>query len=316
MSLALDPEVAQALAPMVAAMGDVTPPPLGDVAARRPIAEAIMAQTGAAQPIPDDVTTTDFSATATDGTPVSLRWYAKTNSAPGSAALYLHGGGMIMGSVALYDGPLARFVSRSGVPMLAVDYRLAPEHPHPTPVEDSYLGLTWLSEHAAELGVDPRRIAVMGDSGGGGLAAAVALLARDRHGPALARQILICPMLDDRNTIPDPNIAPFAVWTYEDNATAWGALLGAAAGGPDVSAYAAAARATDLTGLPPAYLEVGQLDIFRDENLTYALGLGRAGVPVEFHLHPGVPHEFETFAFDADVAKRATADQLRVLRSL
>jgi acetyl esterase/lipase len=223
---------------------------------------------------------------------------------------------MIAGSVALYDGPVARYVSNSGVPMLAVDYRLAPEHAHPIPVEDCYAGLEWLAEHSGELAIDQARIAVMGDSAGGGLAAGVALLARDRGGPALAHQILIFAMLDDNNTTPDPEIAPFAVWSYDDNITAWGALLGDAIGGPDVPIYAAPARAADLSGLPPCYLEVGQLDIFRDEDLAYAQRLSRAGVTVEFHLRPGVPHEFETIAFAADVARRAVGDRLRVLRGI
>ena len=140
-----------------------------------------MAQTAAMQPTPADVTITDFHTVADDGTQLLLRWYVKAGAAPGPAALYLHGGGMILGSVALYDGPVARYVSSSGVPMLSVDYRLAPEHPHPIPVEDAYAGLLWLSEHADELGVDPGRIAVMGDSAGGGLAAGLALLTRDRR---------------------------------------------------------------------------------------------------------------------------------------
>jgi acetyl esterase/lipase len=223
---------------------------------------------------------------------------------------------MISGSVAIYDGPVSRYVSNSGVSMLAVDYRLAREHPHPTPVEDCYTGLCWLAEHADELSIDPARIGVMGDSAGGGLAAAVALLARDRRGPDLAAQILIYPMLDDRNTTPDPEIAPFAVWSYADNITAWGALLGDAIGGPDVPAYAAPARATDLSDLPACYIEVGQLDIFRDEDLAYAQRLSRAGVSVEFHLRPDVPHEFETYAYTSDVARRSGADRLRSLRRI
>jgi len=247
---------------------------------------------------------------------ILLRWYVKNGAAPGAAVLYLHGGGMIMGSVALYDGPVARYVSNSGVPILSVDYRRAPEHPYPTPIEDCYAGLQWLGTHAAELGVDPARIAVMGDSAGGGSAAALALLARDRGGPALARQILIYPMLDDRNTVPDPEIVPFALWTYDDNITGSGALLGDAIGGPDVPAYAAPARVTDAAGLPAASIEVGQVDIFRDEDLAYAQRLSRAGVAVEFHLRPGVPHEFETFAYDTDVACRASADRIRVLTAL
>jgi acetyl esterase/lipase len=312
----LDPEVAAALAPMAAAMADVVPPPVGDVESRRPVLETIMAETAALQPLPTDVKTTDFQTTTDDGAQVLLRWYAKDGVAAESAVLYLHGGGMISGSVDIYDGPVSRYVSSSGVSMLAVDYRLAPEHPYPVPVEDCYVGLRWLIDHASELGVDPARIAVMGDSAGGGLAAAVALLARDRCGPDLAHQILIYPMLDDRNTTPDFEIAPFAVWSYDDNITGWGALLGDAIGGSDVPAYAAPARAADLSGLPACYIEVGQLDIFRDEDFAYAERLGRAGVTVEFQLRPGVPHEFETYAYASDVARRSAADRLRVLRGI
>jgi len=316
MTFTLDPQVAAILAPMAEAMADAPHPPVGDIQTRRVQLEALMAQTAAMQPTPADVTITDFHTVADDGTQLLLRWYVKAGATPGPAVLYLHGGGMILGSVALYDGPLARYVSSSGVPMLSVDFRLAPEHPHPTPVEDAYAGLLWLREHANELGVDPGRIAVMGDSAGGGLAAGLALLTRDRGGPAVARQILIFPMLDDRTITPDPQTAPFVTWGYEDNLTGWTALLGTRTGGPDVPVYAAPARAGDLTGLPTTYLEVGQLDIFRDEDLTYARRLSDAGVDVEFHLHPGVPHQFDTFAWDTDVAHRAVADRLRALASL
>ena len=151
---------------------------------------------------------------------------------------------------------------------------------------------------------------------GGGLAAGVSILARDRQGPAIARQILLMPMLDDRNLSPDPRLAPFVLWSWDDDRTGWGALLGDAAGGPDVPAAAAPARVADPAGLPPAYIEVGQLDIFRDEDLTYALRLSNPGVPVEFHLHPGVPHEFEGIAFTSDAAERVIADRVRVLAAL
>jgi acetyl esterase/lipase len=144
----------------------------------------------------------------------------------------------------------------------------------------------------------------------------VTLLARDRGGPTLSHQILIYPMLDDRNTSPDPEILPFAVWSYDDNVTGWGALLGDAIGTANVPAYAAPARAANLSGLPPCYLEVGQLDIFRDEDLTYAQRLSEAGVTVEFHLRPGVPHEFETYAHASDIARRSVADRLRVLSTI
>ncbi|MEO3809186.1 alpha/beta hydrolase [Sphaerisporangium sp. B11E5] len=318
MGFALDPQVAEALAPIAEAMAGTTPPPVGDVATRRAALEGLIAHTDQAQPRPADVTSTDHKLVTADGAAIRLRWYAKHGSTgtPGPAAVYFHGGGMILGHIDLFDGSLARYVSASGTPILSVDYRRAPEHPHPAPVEDAYAGLVWLHEHAAELGADPARVAVFGDSAGGGLAAAVSILARDRGGPAIARQILLMPMLDDRTLTPDPQLAPFVLWSWDDNRTGWGALLGAAAGGPDVPASAAPARVADPTGLPPAYIEVGQLDIFRDEALTYALRLSRSGVPVEFHLHPGVPHEFESIAFTSDVANRVITDRIRVLAAL
>jgi acetyl esterase/lipase len=269
-----------------------------------------------AQPIASDVETTDYELTVAAGSTILARWYRLPSSDSRAAVVYLHGGGMILGSVPIFDGPVSRYVAHTGVPMLSVDYRLAPEHPYPTPVEDAYTGLVWLAAHAAELEVDPDRIAIMGDSAGGGLAAATAILSRDRSGPSLTRQILLYPMLDDRTATPDPELVPFAGWTYDDNVTGWRALLGERAGGPSVESTAAPARLTDATGLPPAYIEVGQLDIFRDEDAAYALALSQAGVPVEFHLHPGVPHEYDAIAFSADVSRRALADRHRVLKSI
>ena len=230
--------------------------------------------------------------------------------------MFFHGGGYIFGHIDLFDGPVSRYVSANDVPFLSVEYRRAPEHPFPTPLEDAYAALRWLHDHAADLGVDPDRIGLMGDSAGGGIAAALTILARERGGPKIARQILLMPMLDDRTRTPDPEIASNVLWSYDDSATAWPALLGEKAGGPDVPATAAPARLKDATGLPPAYIEVGQIDVFRDEDLAYATKLSRAGVPVEFHLHPGAPHEFDSIAFDADVARRAIADRVRVLKSI
>jgi acetyl esterase/lipase len=224
---------------------------------------------------------------------------------------------MIMGSVELFQNPIAGLVSMSGVPFAAVEYRLAPEHPHPTLVEDCYTGLTWLRDNAKELSVDPSRIGIMGESAGGGIAAGVTLMARDRtFTPPLAKSILIYPMMDDRNTILDEKLAPFVFWSYDDNSTGWAALLGKDVGGKNVSPYAAPARATDLSGLPPTYIEVGQLDIFMYEDMEYACRIAWAGGVVEFHLHPGCPHGFENFAPQVDVSKRAIQDRVRAIKSI
>jgi acetyl esterase/lipase len=262
------------------------------------------------------VTTTDVEILTDDGATITARWYVKDGAPAGPAALFFHGGGYIFGHIDQFDGPVSRYASASGVSMLSVEYRRAPEHPYPTPLEDAYAALRWLHDHAAELGVDPERIGVMGDSAGGGMAAALTILTRERGGPKIARQILLMPMLDDRTTTPDPLIEPFLIWSYDDSRTAWPALLGADAGGDQVPATAAPARLQDAADLPPAYIEVGQLDVFRDEDTAYATKLSRAGVEVEFHLRPGVPHEFDSIAPDSDVARRAIADRIRALKSL
>jgi acetyl esterase/lipase len=312
----LDPEVAQALVPVFEQLGGVTLPPVGDYLTRRQLIEGLMGAVIGGLPAAGKVDVSAFTAAAPDGADVPLRLYAAAAARGGALVLYIHGGGMIMGSVELYDPVLRFLASSSGVALLAVDYRVAPEHPHPVPVEDCYAALRWAAEHADELGFDPSRLAVAGDSAGGGLAAATALLARDRGGPALARQILVYPMLDDRNVTPPDTSPAVLLWTYEDNATGWGALLGEATGGENVSPYAAPARASDLADLPAAYVMVGDMDIFRDEDIAYAARLSAAGVPTELHVHPGAPHAFDFLAYGSSIAQRAYADELRVLQSL
>jgi acetyl esterase/lipase len=266
--------------------------------------------------LPSDIETKDFQVKAKDGHSIQLRWFRKKGSTSTSAVYYMHGGGMISCSLNIYNPIIANYVSNTGVPFLGVDYRLAPEVQYPTPHEDCFAGLVWLHGHAAELGVNPRRIAIMGDSAGGGLAACLALLARQRRGPAIAKQILLYPMLDDRNIQQDPKTAAFALWSAADNETAWTALLGPRRGCANLPDTAAPARLVDATGLPPAYVEVGELDLFRDEDVQYTRVLGSAGVSCELYLRPGCPHAFEVFAPNSQVSRRAMEDRYRAIRSV
>jgi acetyl esterase/lipase len=251
------------------------------------------------------------------GTDVRVRVYRPNDQPRTLPALYwIHGGGYVMGDIEQDDRLMKQLVNRIGCVAVSVEYRLAPEHPFPAPVEDCYAGLQWLSRHAAELGVEPSRVAIGGASGGGGLAAGLALLARDRGEVPVAFQLLVYPMIDDRNVTPasyaitDPRI-----WNRESNRLGWKAYLGREGGGPDVSPYAAAARATDLTNLPPAYIPVGALDLFVDENIEYAQRLVQAGVPTELHVYPGAFHGFDLFAPSARVSKQFKADRDQALKS-
>jgi acetyl esterase/lipase len=213
---------------------------------------------------------------------------------------------------------LAKHLVRVGQCVVAsVEYRLAPEHPFPAPVEDCYAALKWLSARSAELGVNRSRIAVGGASAGGGLAAGLALLTRDRAEVEVTFQLLIYPMIDDRNVAPASETVPDTfVWTRENNRMGWRAYLGREPGGADVSPYAAAARATDLTGLPPAYIPVGDLDLFLDENITYAQRLLAAGVPTELHVYPGAFHGFNGFVPSAEISRRFNADRDSALKRM
>jgi acetyl esterase/lipase len=228
---------------------------------------------------------------------------------------YIHGGGMVMGDRRTGTAEMASWVEQTGVTVVSVEYRLAPEHPHPAPIEDCYAGLCWMAERAGELGIDPGRLMIAGRSAGGGLAAGVALMARDRGGPALSHQILVCPMLDDRAITPSSHeLDREGVWDQNSNLTGWTALLGDARGGPDVPVYAAPARAQDLAGLPPTFIDVGSVETFRDEDIDYAARLSRAGVPVEMHLWPGGFHSFEHTAPQAALSQISSATRLAYLR--
>jgi len=225
--------------------------------------------------------------------------------------LWIHGGGMIFGNVDQDDPACDAYAEGVGCTVVSVDYRLAPEHPYPAPVEDCYAALAWMSENAAGLGIDPARIAVGGASAGGGLAAATALLARDRGGPALVFQLLVYPMLDDRDATPSTKeFAGILSWGREHNVSGWAQYLG----GAKADAYAAPARATDLSGLPPALVQVGELEVFRDEDVDYATRLLRAGVPTELHVYPGVYHAADVAAPQARTSVRMAEERVEALR--
>ena len=314
-SFALDPEIAAALAAL--AEGHATPPSRparGDWKSLRDIANANLELWGKLLPEHSDVATTTFWTKAPDGTEIELRWYRKRDSEPGSAVVFAHGGGLVAGSLDIYDPVVADLAHRSGVPFLSVQYRTAPVGTGVIPAEDAFAGICWLVEHAAMLNVDPKRIAGMADSGGGAVMAGASILARDRR-VRLARQIFIYPMLDDRSPTPDSHLEPFLTWNYDSNFTGWSALLGADIGSDAVSPVAAPARLIDFSGLPPTYIEVGELDLFRDEDVAYATQLSKAGVSVELHVHPGAPHGFDRFAPNSQLALRAMDDRVRVLQS-
>lgn len=244
-----------------------------------------------------------------------LIYQPKEAARPVPGMLWIHGGGYVIGSADMDDAKCKALVAELGCAIVSVDYRLAPETPHPGPVEDCYAALKWLHANAAELGVDPGRLAISGESAGGGLAAGLGLLTRDRGEVPLCFQLLVYPMIDDR-TVTTQNPHPYVgeyVWTTAANRFGWAALLGQEPGSAGVSPYAAAARADDLAGLPPTYIAVGALDLFLEENLEYARRLVRAGVPTELHLYPGAIHGFPMVA-DATVSKAYTRDMMGALR--
>lgn len=226
--------------------------------------------------------------------------------APG--VLGIHGGGLVLGTRFFGTSELIDLALNYGAVGVAVEYRLSPEHPGTAAAEDCYAALEWFAAHALELGVDASRIIVSGASAGGGLSAAVALMTRDRNGPALAGQLLNCPMLDDRNnTASSKQYDGIGAWDRNNNDTAWNAVLGAQRFSDDVSPYAAPARAADLGGLASAYIEVGASEVFRDEDVDYALRIWAAGGQAELHVWAGAYHGFSGFSPNAIVSQAALA---------
>jgi acetyl esterase/lipase len=218
----------------------------------------------------------------------------------------MHGGGMVGGSRWALAPMLVEWVLEHDAVAATVEYRLAPEFPDPTPVEDCFAGFEWFVDRAAEFAFDPRRVLIGGQSAGGGLSVGTTLLARDREAAMPAAMLLMWPMLDDRNeTVSARQIDGVGIWDRTSNETGWTALLGDRRGTADVSAYAAPARATDLSGLPPAYIEAGSAEVFRDEAVAFASGIWAAGGSAELHIWAGGFHGFQTIVPTAAVSQTA-----------
>ncbi|MFD0305807.1 alpha/beta hydrolase fold domain-containing protein [Streptomyces sp. NPDC127119] len=309
---------------------------LGDMPLIPRLTPEVLAQLRQLPPTPVDLLLSpreadrrEVTTPAKDGAPIPLSVFSPANADRGTASpcvYWMHGGGMVMGDrFSQLDIPL-EWLDAFGAVVVSVDYRLAPEATGTTLVEDCYQGLLWITEHAGELGIDPGRIIVAGASAGGGLAAGVALLARDLGGPAIAGQILICPMLDHRNT--SVSSRQYAdgpgVWTREMNEFGWHAVLGRLdgagdlgdlpdPGGEDVSPYVSPALAGNLSGLPTTYIDTGSAEVFRDEDTDYATRIWAAGGQAELHVWAGGFHGFDALFPQAPIsvtARRTRTDWL------
>lgn len=280
---------------------------------------AQMLETVRAQlPPVEGVTSEDRQVPGPEGDPdIMVRIYKPeglSGELPG--LFWMHGGGYVMGSIEGEDLARRQAAKDIGCVIVSVDYRLAPEHPYPEPIEDCYAAFKWMFENAGDLGVDNSRIAVGGGSAGGGLAAGLTLLVRDRAEVEIVFQLLIYPMIDDSNIIPaGDNTLDTLIWSRASNLFGWTSYLGGPPGGEGVSPYAAAYRATDLSGLPPAFMAVGDMDLFVNEDIEYANRLIKAGVPTELHVYPGAIHGFNAFATNTNVAQICNKASRRALKA-
>ena len=317
MSLNLDPEVASGLSRMQTALS-IDAPAQGDLAGLRQFSELFVEYAGSITNPSPDVSVQSFSVPSEDSCAVPLYWHTKSGSSPGSAILYLHGGGMVASSAVSYRPVMSYLVSHSGVPALAVDFRNAPYSAPMQGLQDCYAALVYLTSHRSELGVDPGGIIVAGDSGGGGLSACLTHLVRERQGPKIAKQVLIYPMLDDRSGIAAPNehMKPFLTVDYNAIDTCWVGILGSRRDAEDVQPTEAAARMQSAADLPPMYLDVGDCGLFRDECLEYVKNFWAVGVPAEFHVWNGCYHGFDALAPEAKVAKLAWDTRVRAIQEV
>ncbi len=282
-----------------------------DIVQRRAAVSQFEAAIGA--PPRPNVTAEDRMIPGPDGAPdLPIRIYTPAKPAGTAPGIYfIHGGGMIMGDIAGEDAVATEICDRIGAVVVSVDYRLAPENPYPAPVDDCYAGLCWMARHSEELNVDPIRLAIYGGSAGGGLTIATSMMARDRGFPALRFHMPIYPMIDDRNETPSSHeIVDVGIWDRSANAEAWRWYLG----GREPDDYAAPARAENLAELPPTFIDVGTVDLFRDEDIIFAMRLMQAGVPTELHVYPGAYHAAENLAPDSALSARIWERRFDALR--
>ena len=282
-----------------------------DIVQRREVLSQMLAATQV--PPNPNVEISSHVAPGPDGD-LDVRIYSPKNaSKPAPGVVYIHGGGMIMGVLDGEDGTCQMMADRLGAVIASVDYRKAPENPYPAAPEDCFAAASWVFENAAELGIDKENIGIYGQSAGGGLALAVALMARARGGPNFAYMVPIYPMIDDRNESESSKlITDVGIWDRAGSIEAWGWYLG----GREADQYAAPARAKNLSGLPPAYIDVGELDMFRDEDIDFAKRLSEAGVRVEFHLWPGAYHASEVFAPEAELSQHIWDTRVAAIKRL
>ncbi len=309
-----DPQLIAALAAFEEVLpGGVT---LDDIPTMRQTLADLNAATVAALPEIEGVVSSDHHAPGPDGAPdVMVRVYepeARAETLP--ALLWIHGGGFVLGSVEADDLKVKALTLQLNCVIASVEYRLAPEHPFPAPLEDCYAALKWLAGNADQFGIDTSRIAIGGQSAGGGLAAGLGLLARDRAEVNVCYQLLIYPMLDDTNVEQaGPDVPDAPLWTRANNLIGWRSYLGQAPGSEGISKYAAPFREEDVSGLPRTYIGVGTPDLFRDEDIAYAQRLMRAGVPTELHVYADGFHAFDGFAAESDAAQRFNAEYMRLV---
>ena len=307
----IDPDVREPLDQLVQAIpGGFNSIP--DIVARRETAAQLLAAIEV--PPNEKVIHEDRVVPGPAGAPdISVRIYRPVDATGTQPGIYfIHGGGMVLGNMDGEDPVASMICERVDAIVVSVEYRLAPEHPYPAAVEDCYAGLAWMARNTAELGFDADRLAVYGGSAGGGLTIATSMLARDRGFPALRFQMPIYPMIDDRNETPSSHeITDIGIWDRSANIEAWQWYLGN--GEPDQ--YAAPARAEDLAGLPATFIDVGTVDLFRDEDIAFATRLMQAGVPTELHVNPGAYHAAEMLAPEAPLSERIWARRIEALRS-